>query len=154
MKKGSNSVDDVFTRLYNDYEDHKERQKILDEENLPPFSPKINNIKYFNRNGTKRKNNVNNSFDRFVTDNKRNNFFLESQIKVNGEKINDYDNNKKNKNNKVKNVNKFVNKNKNVYNKNATKKNTIKTKKKDNGNKSYRPTQIHKFFEYMIQIIF
>ena len=64
--KNNNSVDDVFIRLYNDYEEHKERQKILKDENLPSFTPKINNFNNFNVNNRK-KNHYNNSYDRFLT---------------------------------------------------------------------------------------
>ena len=136
MQKGSHSVDNVFNRLYNDYEEHKERQKILDEEYyLPLFTPKISNIKYFNRKANKRKNGLNHSFDRFVTDSLRNNFFLESQIKANGGKINN------NKNNKVKNVKKYLNKNKSFDNIQVNKnKNIIKNKIDEKRNKNYKST--------------
>ena len=137
IQKGNNSVDNVFNRLYNDYEEHKERQKILDDETLPPFSPKINNVKYFNKNSIKNKkktNKCNNSFDIFITNDKKNNFFLESQNKIIGNKINT-SRTIKNKN-KIKNPNKFINKNNNI--------NTFKSKKlnpQNNMIKSYKPTQ-------------
>ena len=41
-QKGNNSFDDVFSRLYKAHEEHKERQQILKEKNLPSFAPKIN----------------------------------------------------------------------------------------------------------------
>ena len=47
------SIDEVFIRLYNDYEDHTERQKIRNELTLPTFRPKIsknNSQKIFFRN--------------------------------------------------------------------------------------------------------
>ena len=128
IKKGNNSVDDVFIRLYNDYEEHKERQKILDMENLPPFYPKINKVKFFSRYINNKNSSANNSVDRFITDNRRNNFFLESQMKVNGNKL---DTHKTNKTKHFKNVNKFVNKNENKIK---------KYNGQSNVNKSYRPT--------------
>ena len=139
IQKGNNSVDNVFNRLYKDYEEHKERQKILDDETLPPFSPKINNVKYFNKNNIKNKNKKkanksNNSFDIFITDDKKNNVFLESQNKIIGKKINT-SRTIKNQNN-IKNPNKFVNKNNNI--------NAIKSKKLNPQNdiiKSFKPTQ-------------
>jgi hypothetical protein len=97
----NHSVDDVFTRLYNDYDEQLERKKILAEENLPPFAPKINNYRYLAKysNRNKKKNQSNKSYDRFVTDD-RDNFFLESQNKIMG----------KNKPKVFRNVDKFINK--------------------------------------------
>ena len=130
LQKGNNSVDDVYTRLYNDYEEHKERQKILENENMPPFAPKINQVKYFNKFVNKRKyNNTNNSLDRFVSDDKKNKFFLESQFKIIGDTINTK-RTKKQKKNKVKNTNNYLN----ISNEKAK----MKSKKYD---KNYRPTQ-------------
>ena len=34
-------IDEVFDRLFNDYEEHKERQKLRNEQSLPSFKPKI-----------------------------------------------------------------------------------------------------------------
>ena len=34
-------IDEVYVRLFNDYEEHKERQKLRNEESLPSFKPKI-----------------------------------------------------------------------------------------------------------------
>ena len=34
-------IDEVYERLFNDYEEHKERQKLRNEESLPSFKPKI-----------------------------------------------------------------------------------------------------------------
>ena len=139
IQKGNNSVDNVFNRLYKDYEEHKERQIILDDETLPTFSPKINNVKYFNKNNIKNKNKKkanksNNSFDIFITDDKKNNFFLESQNKIIGNKINT-SRATKNKN-KIKNPKQFVNKN-NYINTNKSK----KLNPQNNIIKSYKPTQ-------------
>ena len=131
-QRGNNSVDDVFTRLYNDYEAHKDRQKILDENILPSFTPQINNFNHF-RNVNKRRSNVNNSFDQFITNNRKNNFFLESHYKANKGKIYPYNKNKVTKNNKIKKACKFVNK--------PNEKRTINNKKNEIWNKSYKPTQ-------------
>ena len=55
-------IDEVFIRLFNDYEEHKERQKLRDDQSLPSFKPKITknssqknlniNLKLPNRSGT------------------------------------------------------------------------------------------------------
>ena len=42
LQKGNDSfIDEVFVRLFNDYEEHKERQKFINENSLPSFKPKI-----------------------------------------------------------------------------------------------------------------
>ena len=42
MQYGNDSlIDEVFVRLFNDYEEHKERQKLRNEQSLPSFKPKI-----------------------------------------------------------------------------------------------------------------
>ena len=137
LQKGNNSVDDVFTRLYNDYEEHKERQKVLDEDNMPSFSPKINNVKYFNRHINRKSSN--NSMDKFLTNNKKNNFFLESQMKIiGGNKSNNKNNKiKKNKSRDIKKANKFVNKGNTIKNKIVAKPKKIGKPKE---NRSYKPT--------------
>ena len=127
MQKGNNSVDDVFNRLYNDYEEHKVRQKILYDENLLVFYPKINKFKYKKQ---RKYNNCNNNFDSFITDDRKDNFFLDSHNLINVDIINTQ-RNKKIKN--IKNANKFVNKNNNIIS-------NIKKKPQKNGNKTYRPT--------------
>ena len=135
IQKGNNSVDDVFNRLYNDYEEHKERQKILYDENLPVFYPKINKFNYINKYVNKRKyNNPNNSYDRFITDERKDNFFLDSHNIINGDKIDTHRSKKSNK--YVKKANKFVNKNKS----NIIVANNKKSIEKYKGNKTYRPT--------------
>ena len=142
IQKGNKSVDDVFTRLYNDYDEHKERQKILEDENLPPFSPKINTYRRFKKNINRKS--TNNSLDNFVVNDRDNNFFLESQLKIAGEKYKI----KKDKTRKIKNPDKFVNKKNNNNNKNKnntiknTKNNAIKNKKieKPKEIRSYKPT--------------
>ena len=142
IQKGNKSVDDVFTRLYNDYDEHKERQKILEDENLPPFSPKINTYRRFKKNINRKS--TNNSLDNFVVNDRDNNFFLESQLKIAGEK----NKIKKDKTRKIKNPDKFVNKKNNNNNNKIknniknTKNNIIKNKKfeKPKENRSYKPT--------------
>ena len=124
MSKRNPSVDDVFTRLYHDYDDHRERQKELEDKNLPSFYPKINNFKYqkiFEKNKKYRNNSYDNSYERFITDESKNNFFLDSQITINDGKLR----------NKKKRVLKYINKAK------------IENSKEDNinYNKSYKPTQ-------------
>ena len=124
--KNNSSFDDVFTRLYNDYEEHKDRQKILDEKYMPPFNPIINNF-HFTKNFGKSKKYRNNSFDNsyeiFITDDNKNNFFLESQMTINDGKLLK----------RHKKAMKFVNKKK--VNKKEENNNTI------NYNKVYKPTQ-------------
>lgn len=90
MNKNNHSVDDVFTRLYNDYDEHKERQKILNEKYEPTFNPMINNFQYaknFWKNKKYRNNSIDNSYELFVTDSNKNNFFLESQKTINHGKL-------------------------------------------------------------------
>ena len=121
MNKNNHSVDDVFTRLFNDYDEHKERQKILNEKYEPTFNPMINNFQYaknFWKNKKYRNNSIDNSYELFVTDSNKNNFFLESQKTINHGKILKMQ----------KKAKKFVNKKPN--------------KKEENINiKSYKPTQ-------------
>lgn len=121
MNKNNHSVDDVFTRLYNDYDEHKERQKILNEKYEPTFNPMINNFQYaknFWKNKKYRNNSIDNSYELFVTDSNKNNFFLESQKTINHGKLLKMQ----------KKARKFVNKKPN--------------KKEENINiKSYKPTQ-------------
>jgi len=124
MTKRNPSVDDVFTRLYKDFDEHRERQKDLEDKNLPSFNPKINNFKYqknFEKNKRYRNNSYDNSYERFITDESKNNFFLESQITINDGKL------RKKKKRALKYVNKAKNEN--------SKEDTI------NYNKSYKPTQ-------------
>ena len=71
MTKRNPSVDDVFTRLYKDYDEHRERQKELEDKNSPSFNPKINNFKFqknFEKNKKYRNNSYDNSYERFITD--------------------------------------------------------------------------------------
>ena len=89
-----NYVDEVYDRLYNDYDEHLERQKYRNQQSLPSFKPKIykcnsqknigyestrmnryksNTFKYLNKkNYTKRTYNLNNSMDR------KNELFIDS----------------------------------------------------------------------------
>ena len=127
MNKGNTSVDDVFTRLYNDYEEHKERQQDLENKNKPSFNPIVNNSK-FNKNlyqkNPYRNKSYDNSYENFVTDESKSNFFLESQITINDGKLRK----------KKKRALRFVNKNKSDDNKKTLESNI-------NYNRSYKPTQ-------------
>ena len=127
MNKGNTSVDDVFTRLYNDYEEHKERQQDLENKNKPSFNPIVNNSK-FNKNLYQKKpyrnKSYDNSYENFVTDESKSNFFLESQITINDGKLRK----------KKKRALRFVNKNKADINKKTLEENI-------NYNRSYKPTQ-------------
>ena len=134
INKNNSSFDDVFTRLYNDYEEHKERQKILDEKYSPPFNPMINNFhfsKNFRENKKFRNTSYDNSYEIFVTDADKSNFFLESQLTINDGKMLK----------KHKKAMKFVNKKK--ENKKNKKDNNINYNNNNyiNYNKSYKPTQ-------------
>ena len=130
MNKNNSSFDDVFTRLYNDYEEHKERQKVLNEKYMPCFNPMINNFQ-FDKNMANNKKYRNKSYDNgyeiFVTDENKNNFFLESQRTINEGKMQK----------KHKKAMKFVNKNK-------ENENDIRNYYNISNNyysKSYKPTQ-------------
>ena len=41
IQYGNDVIDEVFVRLYNDFEEHKERQKLRNDQSLPTFKPKI-----------------------------------------------------------------------------------------------------------------
>ena len=44
IQKGNDSfIDEVYVRLFNDYEERKERQKFINENSKPSFKPKISN---------------------------------------------------------------------------------------------------------------
>ena len=155
INKGNTSVDDVFTRLYNDYEEHKERQKDLEDKNLPIFSPKINNFRFsknFGKNRKFRNKSFDNSYERFITDESKNNFFLDSQMTITDGRI------KK----KMRKALKYVNKNKqgNDYMKKniptqatnkttlymkyiTTENNNITTETNLNTNQNYLPTDLN-----------
>lgn len=81
LTKKNASMDDVFNRLYNDVEDREERQKALDKNYIPPFNPRQGNKKYI-KFINKRKNR---KFpELFITSYDKNNYFLNSQISLNG----------------------------------------------------------------------
>ena len=40
-EESKNYIDEVYCRLYNDFEEHKERQKFRNQQSLPSFKPKI-----------------------------------------------------------------------------------------------------------------
>ena len=131
INKSNTSVDDVFTRLYNDYEEHKERQQDLENKNKPSFNPIVNNSKFsknlYKKQFRNRSFDNNNSYEKFITDESKSNFFLESQITINDGKL------KK----KKKRALRFVNKGKNEKVENY--RNTME--ENNNYNKSYKPTQ-------------
>ena len=81
LTKKNVSMDDVFNRLYNDVEDREERNKILDKNYAPSFKPRQGSIKYI-KYINKRKNR--NIPELFITSYDKNNFFLNSQISING----------------------------------------------------------------------
>ena len=41
ISENESCVDEVYIRLFNDYEEHKERQKMRNQESLPTFKPRI-----------------------------------------------------------------------------------------------------------------
>ena len=158
----------MFTRLYNDYEEHKERQKDLEDKNLPIFSPKINNFRFsknFGKNRKFRNKSFDNSYERFITDESKNNFFLYSQMTITDGRI------KKKMRKALKYVNKnkqgndymkkniptqatnqttlYMNTEKNIINKNKYKKyittenNNITTETNLNTNQNYLPTDLN-----------
>ena len=93
-EENKNYIDEVYDRLYNDYDEHLERQKYRNQQSLPSFKPKItkcnsqkdigfdlnkinryesNPLMYLNRkNYTKKTYNLNNSMDR------KNELFIDS----------------------------------------------------------------------------
>ena len=47
-------IDDIYSRLYNDFDEHKERQKFRNQQSMPSFKPKISKCssqKFFGFNG-------------------------------------------------------------------------------------------------------
>jgi hypothetical protein len=77
MIKKNKTMDDVFLRLYNDFEKRGEKKESLISYYMPPFKPTISKYKKFIN---KRKNN---KTDIFITNFDKNNFFLNSQISIN-----------------------------------------------------------------------
>ena len=119
LTKKNVSMDDVYNRLYNDVEDREERQKILDKNYIPSFKPRQGNQKYI-KFINKRKNK--NIPELFITSYDKNNYFLNSQISIDGGHI--YPMNSRNhiieRNNRCKYC--YL---KNEKNKNSTKSSTI-----------------------------
>ena len=82
LSKKNVSVDDVWKRLYNDFDERKERQKVIDKNYTPSFKPRHGNknyIKFINKKKAKKKNH-----ELLVTNYDKNNYFLDSQISING----------------------------------------------------------------------
>ena len=107
------SMDNVFSRLYNDFEDKRERQEILNNKYMPSFKPKQSNnkyIKYINKKKCSR-----NNKELFVTNFNKNNYFLDSQISIDKDCINPFNDKNAHSRNKCKYCylkNKYNNKNK------------------------------------------
>ena len=119
LTKKNVSMDDVYNRLYNDVEDRQERQKILDKIYIPSFKPRQGNQKYIKFINKSKKRNIP---ELFITSYDKNNYFLNSQISIDGGHI--YPMNSRNhiieRNNRCKYC--YL---KNEKNKNSTKSSTI-----------------------------
>ena len=137
-------IDEVFDRLFNDYEEHKERQKLRNEQSLPSFKPKITKFsknssqKLFYRNkkvpfrsGTNPIINIGNNN---INSNKKKSFIKNSNSKCNT--INKTENNN-NKSIKAKSQKLFCD----IYNNNVEKYLHIK-KPSYNKNNSYNNRQL------------
>jgi hypothetical protein len=137
-------IDEVFDRLFNDYEEHKERQKLRNEQSLPSFKPKITKFsknssqKLFYRNkkvpfrsGT---NPILNIGNHNINSNKKKSFIKNSNSKCNT--INKTENNN-NKSIKAKSQKLFCD----IYNNNVEKYLHIK-KPSYNKNNSYNNRQL------------
>ena len=137
-------IDEVFDRLFNDYEEHKERQKLRNEQSLPSFKPKITKFsknssqKLFYRNkkvpfrsGT---NPIINIGNHNINSNKKKSFIKNSNSKCNT--INKTENNN-NKSIKAKSQKLFCD----IYNNNVEKYLHIK-KPSYNKNNSYNNRQL------------
>ena len=115
IKKNA-SMDNVYIRLYNDFEERGERQEILNNKYIPSFQPLKRNINY--KKFINKKIIHKNNSELIITNFNKDNYFLESQISLNGSLNNNYIN---------KNYNCSRNKCKYCYNKNINNKNNIKT---------------------------
>ena len=123
-KKEKNKID-IFTKLYNDKEEHDERQKIREVLSLPSFQPKINKYK------PKEKKKFNNF-------NSNKNIILEETYKRNKreiENLNELENNYEiNEYKDIEEDNKEESINKNSMNSKETNNNYIENNKKENQN--------------------
>lgn len=115
IKKNA-SMDNVYMRLYNDYEEREERQEILNKKYMPSFRPLKRNINY--KKFINKKLIHKNNSEIIITSYNKDNYFLESQISLNG----DLNNNNNYKYNCSRNKCKYC------YIKNENNKNNIKIK--------------------------
>ena len=90
------SMDSVYTRLYNDFEVRGGKQQLVKDKYSFYLNSKNNKINY-NKFLNKKKISKNNS-ELLVTNFNKNNYFLDSQISINGGFLYDSRNNKNNKN--------------------------------------------------------
>lgn len=169
IQKGNDSfIDEVFVRLFNDYEERKERQKFINDNSLPSFKPKISknssqkllykngkipnrcnsnsvmSISKINNSKNDFRNDIYNNFDKNKTRNKNKNKKVpktRSQNIING--INIHNNEKNSVNNKSYNAIKDTNdKNSLKINNSFINQNgNNKINKKQIENKSQGPTQ-------------
>ena len=171
LQKGNDSfIDEVFVRLFNDYEERKERQKFINENSLPSFKPKISknssqkllyrnekipnrcnsnsvmSISKINNSKNDYRNDIYNNFNKNKTRNKNQNNNIpktKSQNIINEINININNNDKKSLNNKSYSVIKDNNEKNYLYTNNSfiSKNRNNKCNKKQIENKSQGPTQ-------------
>ena len=171
LQKGNDSfIDEVFVRLFNDYEERKERQKFINENSLPSFKPKISknssqkllyknekipyrcnsnsvmSISKINNSKNDYRNDIYNDFNKNKTRNKNQNNNIpktKSQNLINEINININNNDKKSLNNTSYNVIKDNNDKNPLYTNNSfiNKNRNNKSNKKQIENKSQGPTQ-------------
>ena len=82
------SMDDAFTRLYNDFEDRGDRQNFLNNKYMPSFKPKPSNqnyTKFINKKSASK-----NKPELIITNFNRDNYFLDSQISIDKNYTNRY----------------------------------------------------------------
>ena len=171
LQKGNDSfIDEVFVRLFNDYEERKERQKFINENSLPSFKPKISknssqkllyrnekipnrcnsnsvmSISKINNSKNDYRNDIYNNFNKNKTRNKNQNNNIpktKSQNIISDINININNNDKKSLNNKSYSVIKDNNEKNYLYANNSfiSKNRNNKSNKKQIENKSQGPTQ-------------
>lgn len=171
LQKGNDSfIDEVFVRLFNDYEERKERQKFINENSLPSFKPKISknssqkllyrnekipnrcnsnsvmSISKINNSKNDYRNDIYNNFNKNKTRNKNQNNKIpktKSQNIISDINININNNDKKSLNNKSYSVIKDNNEKNYLYTNNSfiNKNRNNKSNKKQIENKSQGPTQ-------------
>ncbi len=129
-KKEKNKID-IFTKLYNDKEEHDERQKIREVLSLPSFQPKINKYKPKEK---KKFNNFNSNKNIILEETyKRNKREIENEILL--RKLNELENNYEiNEYKEIEEDNKEESINKNSINSKETNNNYIENNNKENQN--------------------